>query len=258
MGDCGAFAYVREEVPPYTVDEVLAFYDECGFDFGISVDHVILGFQPESTNPAKPAPPPKPDWVERQQLTLQYAAEFLRQHRQQELSFVPLGVAQGWSPTSYAFAVKELQRMGYAYIALGGMVPLKTPEIQACLRAIADVRRPKTKLHLLGVTRTELVNEFATYGVTSFDSTSPFRQSFKDDRDNYYAPERKYVAIRVMQIDGNVRVKRRVLAGELDQGQGRRLEQACLDTLAAYDNGRCSIETVLDGLAAYDSFLGNR
>src|SRR6266487_2926439 len=31
MGDCGAFTYVRDEVPPYTPDEVIDFYYECGF-----------------------------------------------------------------------------------------------------------------------------------------------------------------------------------------------------------------------------------
>src|SRR4051812_27076436 len=33
MGDCGAFSYVREKEPPYTVDEVLQFYVDCRFDF---------------------------------------------------------------------------------------------------------------------------------------------------------------------------------------------------------------------------------
>src|SRR2546425_7818203 len=42
MGDCGAFTYVREEEPPVSVDNVLHFYADCDFDFGISVDHVIL------------------------------------------------------------------------------------------------------------------------------------------------------------------------------------------------------------------------
>ena len=42
IGDCGAFTYVREKTPPYTVDEVIDFYNECRFDYGISVDHVIL------------------------------------------------------------------------------------------------------------------------------------------------------------------------------------------------------------------------
>ena len=67
------------------------------------------------------------------------------------------------------------------------MVPLKTPEIEACLQAIEDVRHPETRFHLLGITRTELVKHYERYGVTSFDSTSPFRQAFKDDRDNYYS-----------------------------------------------------------------------
>src|SRR3954454_20499956 len=32
MGDCGAFTYVREEEPLYSVDEVIDFYEGCGFD----------------------------------------------------------------------------------------------------------------------------------------------------------------------------------------------------------------------------------
>ena len=46
MGDCGAFSYVRDEEPPYSPDQVIDFYEECGFDLGISVDHVILGYDP--------------------------------------------------------------------------------------------------------------------------------------------------------------------------------------------------------------------
>ena len=36
MGDCGAFTYLKEKDPPYSVDDVLRFYVECGFDYGIS------------------------------------------------------------------------------------------------------------------------------------------------------------------------------------------------------------------------------
>ena len=187
LGDCGAFNYVREEKPPYSVDEVIDFYEECGFDYGISVDHVILGYIPDATDVVRPLREAPQEWIDRQELTLEYAAEFLRRHRAIEAAFTPLGVAQGWSPTSYAHAVQVLQRIGYSYIALGGMVPLKTAEIEACLRAIADVRHPETRFHLLGITRTELVKDYERYGVTSFDSTSPFRQAFKDDRDNYYS-----------------------------------------------------------------------
>ena len=77
------------------------------------------------------------------------------------MTFEPLGVAQGWSPASYAFAVRALQKMGYRRIALGGMVPLKTDEILACLEQIDEVRRARTQLHLLGITRCEHVDLFA-------------------------------------------------------------------------------------------------
>jgi hypothetical protein len=256
LGDCGAFNYVREEAPPYSVEEVVDFYNECGFDYGISVDHMILGYIPDATDVVRPLKQPPQEWADRQQLTLELAAEFLRRRRTIRASFEPLGVAQGWSPTSYAHAVRVLQKIGYDYIALGGMVPLKTADIGSCLKAVNDVRQPETRFHLLGITRTELVKNYEHYGVVSFDSTSPFRQAFKDDRDNYYASGRKYLAIRVMQIDSNNRLKQRVLAGHLDQNIGRKLERACLDALAAYDQDKCPVDTPLEALAAYDSFLG--
>ena len=76
----------------------------------------------------------------------------------------------------------RLQRIGYRYIALGGMVPLKTEKIMDCLLAIDGVRDRNTQLHLLGISRYDNAAGFTKYGVTSFDSTSPFRQAFKDDR----------------------------------------------------------------------------
>ena len=65
------------------------------------------------------------------------------------------------------------------------------------LEAIDEVREPRRRLHLLGVTRTEQVASFQRYGVTSFDSTSPFRQAFKDDRDNFHGADRTWIALRV-------------------------------------------------------------
>ena len=212
---------------------------------------------PDATDVVRPLREAPQEWTDRQQLTLEYAAEFLRRHRAISARFEPLGVAQGWSPTSYAHAVQVCRRIGYDYIALGGMVPLKTTEIEACLKAIEDVRRPETRLHLLGVTRTELVKNYERYGVASFDSTSPFRQAFKDDRDNYYAPERKYLAIRVMQIDSNNRLKQRVLAGATRSERGAR-DSSKLPARRSPHTTETSAPsmTPLEALAAYDAFLG--
>lgn len=258
MGDCGAFSYVGESEPPYSVDEVIDFYEGCGFDLGISVDHVILGYLDATAMLPGAAPEVPDDWPARQELTLSLAIDFLRRHRERRCRFTPVGVAQGWDPQSYTRAVAELQRIGYQRIALGGMVPLKTDEILRCLAAIDDERHPTTELHLLGVTRCERVEQFTGYGVTSFDSTSPFRQAFKDDHDNFYALDRAFTAIRVPQVDGNLRLKRRILSGELDQRHAIQLEKACLSAIAGFDHDPSSPNDVLDALDAYDAFLGNR
>jgi hypothetical protein len=245
MGDCGAFTYVREEVPPYTVDEVIDFYDGCQFDYGISVDHVILGYDPTHSAPELV------EWVERQRLTLELAAEFHAAASRREVSFRPIGVAQGWSPSSYAHAVSELQRIGFRYIALGGMVPLKSVQIEACLRAVADVRLPDVRLHLLGISRLDRIPDMSGYGVVSFDSTSPFRQAFKDDHDNYYADDCNYVAIRVPQVDGNAQLMAAIRAGRIDQRKARDAEQTCLRLLREFDGGHATVNQVLEALRLY-------
>jgi hypothetical protein len=255
MGDCGAFSYVRDDVPPYTPDQVIDFYAECGFDLGLSVDHVILGFDPNADDSDAEL---AVEWRRRQQLTLQLATEFRAACRARKATFTPIGVAQGWSPASYAVAVRELQRIGYRRIALGGMVPLKTPEILACLRAVDAVRRADTQLHLLGITRCEAVEQFAALGVTSFDSTSPFRQSFKDDRDNYYALDRTYTAVRVPQVDGNPKLKARIRAGQVRQGEALELEQRCLRLLRSYDAGASKLAPVLDALQTYEALYDGK
>ena len=118
MGDCGAFTYVRETVPPYSVDEVIDFYEGAGFDAGLSLDHVILGFELDAPLSDDLLPP---EWPRRRELTIELAADFLRRHGERRCSFEPVGVAQGWSPVSYASSVTALQDIGYERIALGGL-----------------------------------------------------------------------------------------------------------------------------------------
>src|ERR1700722_13305521 len=107
IGDCGAFSYVAEETPPVTVSEVIDFYENLGVDEGISVDHVILGFQTDSGQETRE------DWIDRQATTLELAADFFAEHRRRACRFTPMGAAQGWSPESYAASVRRLQEIGY-------------------------------------------------------------------------------------------------------------------------------------------------
>ena len=124
MGDCGAFAYVREPEPPYTVDEVIDFYEKCGFDFGVSVDHIILGFVNDGDE-STIDPEVFQEYKNRRELTITLAREFWKTQKKNRLKFTPVGTAQGWSPKSYADSVVKLQKMGYSRIGIGGLVPLE-------------------------------------------------------------------------------------------------------------------------------------
>jgi hypothetical protein len=252
MGDCGAFSYVREKFPPVTVDEVIDFYQACDVDLGVSVDHVILAYKPDVDVSLSGIDMVPEDWRDRQRITLELAAEFRRRQKVRKCRFVPVGVAQGWSPASYVESVRALQKMGYTRIGIGGLVPLKTHELLDCLNALSKVRKSATQFHLFGVTRCEVVLQFQDCGATSFDSTSPLKQAFKDDTDNYHTLERAYSAVRVPQVEGNPKLQKMIASGEVDQEKARKHERACLDLLTRYDRDEVKLDPLLDALRSYE------
>jgi hypothetical protein len=245
MGDCGAWSYLTDEHPPYAVDEIIDFYDRCGVDHGVAIDHAIFHHQPDSGREDDPAAM----WVRRQDITLALAEEFWSRCR--KVRFTPIGVAQGWSPQSYATAVATLQRIGYRRIAVGGLGPLKTHDLVACLRAIDQVRESTVQLHLLGISRWDAAARLARYGVTSFDSASPFRQAYMDDARNYHTLDRAYAAVRVPRVETSPRVK---ICGE----KAMALERTVLTRLRNYDADKIDSAAVMDALAEYGALFGDR
>ena len=260
MGDCGAFAYHQMPEPPVSVDEVFQFYVDCDVDYGISVDHVILGYNSKLDNAFDSFGLIPPDWVNRQQLTIDLANEFMCRWEKDKPRFTPLGVAQGWSPKSYQQSIQQLQNIGYRRIALGGMVPLKTDEILACLESINEIRDKSTQLHLLGVNRVPYANVFRKFGVSSFDSSSPMRQAFLDDADNYHTLTRQYTAIRVPQSDANIRLSKMIKSGTLNQSNVIASEKGCMQALKHYEARQMPLNDVLEALVEYGNLhqLGNR
>lgn len=250
IGDCGAFSYRDDPEPPYTVDEVVQFYDQAAFSYGISVDHVILAFRPEwDDQKAMQHDPAATEAYRRRQLTLELAANFIK--RSKGCIFSPIGVAQGWSPASYADSVAKLQKMGYDYIAMGGLVPLRTPEILKVMELVATVRKSKTRFHMLGVTRLDSIFEFTRYGAASFDSTAPLLQAFKSDKDNYQTAKRNFIALRIPQVDANAKLKARILAGEVSQSAAIKLERGALAALRKFATTDVSMDEVLGILMDY-------
>lgn len=245
MGDCGSFSFATEPAPPYTVAEVLDFYSQCGFDYGISLDHVILGYQ---TDPKKEVPS---DWIERHKMTLDLASDFLALSAGVP-NFKPLGAAQGWSPESYRDSVDQLQRMGYDYVAIGGLVPLKTREILEVLQAVSTVRKSKTKIHLLGISRLESFEAFDAHGVASLDSTAPLKQAFMDDKNNYHTPDGVFTAIRIPQVDGNPQLRRSILAGRINLSKALQLEREAMSAVQAYAKRKGNVDSAIEALRTYE------
>lgn len=247
MGDCGAFSYLKADMPLYSVPEMVEYYEECGFTHGVSIDHVIRGYT-EQGHLSDFVPE---DWRRRYTLTLRLAEEFLLYCANHGVSFQPIGVAQGWSPESYREASRQLVAMGYDYIGIGGMVSLRTSQIHRVLETIREVVPSTVHLHLFGFTKAQSIGEFIKYGIESFDSTSPMIRAFKDARSNYLLGKEWYCSIRIPSADENPHFKEEILAGRKNQQRLRDLERSSLTALRLYAASKLGIEQVLNTIVEY-------
>lgn len=249
MADCGAFDYIKSDDPPFKTDEVLTYYEELGFDYGVSIDHLIIGPFLEDESIRR----------KRYLLTKKNAEEFMKKHNEGNYSFQPIGVAQGWDPKSYYESVQELVDLNYKYIALGSLIPKKTYEIYDILKVIAPIIPEYMDVHLFGIARTEGIKAFYQLGATSFDSASPLRRAWLGAGHNYFTMEKdpdsnpltgngykKYTAIRIPYV--NPRLLPYNLVNIL-----KTLEMNALDSLRQYDKGIISCDQALQSIIKYET-----
>lgn len=243
MGDCGAFDYIMEDVPPYSTEDVLDYYTRLGFDFGVSVDHLIV----KATEHQR-------DF--RYQLTIANAESFLTEHRRRGLEWTPIGAVQGWSPDSYAEAARQYVAMGYDYLGLGGLVRSSTDELLRIITAVRGLVKPETRIHLFGIARPKAIHRFADLGVTSVDSASYLRRAWMGTGQNYLSPEGVfYAAIRIPEANKSFRSKRIVTDGRASASEVLTMEQRCLATLRAFDKEAASIDATLNAILEYDRLI---
>ena len=273
MGDCGAFTYLYEEEPVYSVQEVLDYYREFGFDYGVSLDHLSFVTVDMLESALKRGAVKTRWWAgktdeqlrqQRIDLPLQNAREFLALWDKQRPRFKPIGIAQGGTPELFYESVQQLIAMGYDHIALGGLVKSSDQEILAVLRKIQPLLDSSIKLHIFGVARLSLVPEFARLGVTGADSAAPLRRAFLGSgEDNYWTLEgQKYAAIRVPQAKSRhnrrgVDSPEKVLKnGKMSEETLIEMEQKTLRLLRALDRGEATLDQTLDAVLTYDRLHG--
>lgn len=242
MGDCGAFGYIRDEVPPYSTSEILDYYSRLDFDFGVSIDHFVLGDEQQKRF--------------RYEITVNNAEEFIREHRAQGLPWTPIGAVQGWDEDSYVRAAKQYVAMGYKYLGLGAMVPRRTPEVLSITEAVRKAIPDDIKIHLFGVVRLPAIAEFIKAGANSADSAAWLRNAWMGTDKNYLTLDaQQYGAIRIPQANKSYRAKRMVSEGRATADQVQHLDKACIDAMHAYDQGKISIEQAIEILHEYDQLI---
>jgi hypothetical protein len=257
MGDCGAFSYRDKERPPYTIDEILDYYETLGFTYGVALDHLIFSSMPDEEK------------SRRLKITLENAQQFLDRCRALNYKVIPVGIAQGWDAQSRQDAIQQLINMGYEHLAMGGLARSGDKVIRETLDVIYPTLRQNRQvkmLHLFGVARLSLVPDLIRYGVTSADSASPVRRAFLGtSEDNYWAKDgTRYAAIRVPEVKENGPKKRGVdSTGEVAAKNGmtitsmKTMEQKVLRLLRNYDKGNAGLEETLANVLAYDQLHGD-
>jgi len=305
LADCGAFNYIKQEIPPYETSDILKFYQDLGFNYGVSIDHLIVPGILQKTKYYKVEN--YQEWIEidqetykelsqlpqtkilktlsknlqqqmfsdcetllchtkeidideryrRYNITLKNAEDFIRLHHSGNYTFTPIGAAQGWDPKSYADSVKFYQDIGYEYIALGGLARSTSNEILSVLRGVNKIRNDKTKLHVFGVARLELIEEFLKYGVTSADSSGVLRQAWLSSKNNFHSESgSNYTALRVPLTDRKQSISKAMLLNDISLEKLQALEQKCLKTLCDFDKGKVSVEKALKDLMTYHDIMG--
>ncbi|MEM2614697.1 MAG: tRNA-guanine transglycosylase DpdA [Nitrososphaerota archaeon] len=259
MGDCGAWGYIDEEEPPFKTSETLDYYVNCGFNYGVSVDHLIVPAYFEQKE-------------KRWNITIENAREMfeLWQSKDKYLNSIRIiGVAQGWDVESYRKAVRELLKIGYDYIGLGGLARSPTGkesekiDTKTLINVVKGVwlevkkwmekTKRKVDIHIFGVARPQIIPQLMKYGVTSFDSASFLRRAWLSAQNNYHTLDGKsYSAIRIPQTERSPRVK------EIKNERLVEMERKALEIIRLYDQGKASLEEVMKVLTEYDKLIGQR
>ncbi|MGB8779903.1 MAG: tRNA-guanine transglycosylase DpdA [Candidatus Bathyarchaeia archaeon] len=256
LGDCGAFGYVNEKKPPFDPVRILDYYKELGFNYGVSVDHLVV---PQFKNHKE----------ERMKITYENGVKAYKEWSKRYIDDFQLVVAiQGWDISDYIKMYKNYVGMGASHLAFGGLSRSLTPFIakliDELLVEISHSKKMPTYLHFFGLARTALFprfQELENLGVrVGFDSASYLRKAWLSapmSQLNYLNPEGKgYTAIRI-PFTNKLRAQR---AKKLPAGFAlprlKNLEQESLKTLRLYDGNEASIDEVMLVLFRFNKAIG--
>ena len=254
MGDCGAFGYVKEKTPLYDPIETLKYYQDLGFDYGVSVDHLVV-------------PQFDRDKELRMKITYENGIKsYYRWLKNFRKDFQLIVAIQGRNINDYLRMYGDYVKHGIGHLAFGGLVRSPTSFIMELIgELIKKIRESKVSpdyLHFFGLARFSLFPKFQELeelGIQiGFDSASYLRKAWLSSPStqlNYLSLEGKgfsairipFVGRKLLKNEDMPREKTKIL---------KRLEQECLMKLRMYDKGEIDLEGVLSTLSKFNRTMG--
>lgn len=258
MGDCGAWSYVNEEKPLYTPGEVAADYEELGFDYGVSVDHLaVKSIKCPGEDGGVVRRELSPEEIERRcDLSLFNAAEFYLTWKRKGYSFHPIGAVQGWDVASYQRYARLVAGIGYDYIGIGGIARRNTRMVLRIAEAVRKTVPKHVRIHLFGIGRFAAMKPLIRMGITSTDSAVHLRNAWMSSTHNYLTlGGESYTAIRVPYWKTNRRIRARLAAGEVTREEVRELEERAINSLRLFAQDKLDVDGTLEAIMDYDRFF---
>ncbi len=207
FADPGTWTFVNHlKLPDYLYDtgDLINYYNDLQYDLAGSVDWPIIEkiCIKDENGKRKFVQLDLKTKEMRRNLTLELAQGFINEcNKRKNLQFVPFGTIQGYSEETYRDSLRVLLKMGYKYIAIGGLPAYSEKTVLELLPMIwEEVKRSGDRpgIHLYGrFPSPQYVPQYLKYGVTSFDNNSGFI-SASTASCSYYDPQFK--------IDGEIPV----------------------------------------------------
>lgn len=249
IADCGAFSYITSKEPAYTTEEAFDLYAKGGFDYGVTVDHLVV-----------PAFHEDKDY--RMEITRKNGLDGLKLWKEKYSDRFQLILAvQGETVSDYISMYHAFLKEGATHIAFGGLVRTTTEFIQRLILAIIqDImetgKKPKL-IHFFGVARLGLLEyykDLEKLGVqVSFDSASYLRKAWLSSP----SAETNYLSAGILDSYSAIRIPKTVIPKDgmrphIEEQQ--RLERLALEKLHEFDAGNTSLDEVLNVLWKFNKF----
>jgi len=249
IGDCGAFTYKGQTIPPYKTSPVLKQYSDLGFNFGVSIDHLILPkYREQNKNRIK--------------ITYDNGIEAFKEWKKKYKNDFQLIVAvQGAEISDYINMFDDYYQHGIRNFAFGSLVKAPTFFIVKLIDAlIADIKKNKKTpeyIHFFGVARCSLFQKFKEVeqlGVeVSFDSSSYLRKAWLTSAHtqfNYI--DQSWEGYSAIRIPPKLKKSKEIPITPEDYNI---LSRKCLDSLRNYDNNQLSLEEITHKLKIFNEVL---